>query len=172
MHWFRYHSKFLCLVWTRVRASRRGSSNTKTTKITLPFKCIRTTPRLAGHAAHDPLCQPALTQSLPPVCTQHGHTAHLHGDRCGNEEPYLTRCPFNDKKSLCSKPLHSQGRWRWSWMKVWGQWSTFLLSVFHFVHSISLSSLFFASCHPTKACVLEQSHNAGEISLWFLWTYK
>lgn len=32
--------------------------------------------------------------------------------------------------------------------------------------------LFFASCHPTKACVLEQSHNAGEISLWFLWTYK
>lgn len=33
-------------------------------------------------------------------------------------------------------------------------------------------SVFFASRHPTKVCVLEQSHNAGEISLWFLWTYK
>lgn len=33
-------------------------------------------------------------------------------------------------------------------------------------------SIFFASRRPTKVCVLEQSRNAGEISLWFLWTYK
>lgn len=167
MHWFRYHSKFLCLVWTCFQALHQSSSNCETAKITLPFQGIQTTPRFAGCA----LAQPPLETSPDSVPTHWTPSWQLLWTwRAVSKEMSVQ---WQEITMLQTTKQPSTVR------MMMGQGvrpvvcSSSLCFPFRSLHfSFFFLSVFFASRHPTKVCVLEQSHNAGEISLWFLWTYK
>lgn len=74
MHWFRYHSKFLCLVWTCFRASCREAQTLKQQKSHYRSNEFRRLHALPVALWHNPLCRPALTQSL----TTGVYTVRIH----------------------------------------------------------------------------------------------